>query len=300
MESHTIAGGDGVNLYVEETGNENGQPILSIHGYSQSQLSWGEQMNSALRDDFQLVAMDNRGHGNSEKPRNAYDDSELWADDVHSVIDTLGLDEPVLVGWSYGGLIIADYLATYDEDEIAGINLVGAISKFSTEEANAVIGEKFLELVPGFESTDAEESVEALKTVVRRVPHGELAPPRAVLPSGIQHNRPTVRPRGTALADGNPRRPLVEPRNTGVHLPRRRGRDRSPGRRRRTRRTHPDRTNVVLSRRWVCCLLRKPRAVQSRTTGVRCRTVVCILPRVVTSLKCRIDAAHQLAMWSVR
>jgi non-heme chloroperoxidase len=176
MKAHTVAGGDGIDLHVEETGNENGRPILFIHGYSQSRLSWGEQINSELGDDFRLVAMDNRGHGNSEKPRDAYGDSELWANDVQGVIDSLDLDDPVLVGWSYGGLIIADYLATYGEEGIAGINLAGAISKYGTEDANAVIGEKFLELIPGFESTDAEESVEALEKVVRRVPHGDLAP----------------------------------------------------------------------------------------------------------------------------
>jgi len=39
------------------------------------------------------------------------------------------------------------------------VNLVGAISKLGTEDAMAVIGEDFTSLVPGFEATDAEESV---------------------------------------------------------------------------------------------------------------------------------------------
>ena len=173
MNSHTVTGGDGIDIHIDETGDTNGQSILFIHGYTQSRLSWDKQMHSDLADDFHLLAMDDRGHGRSEKPRDAYADSSLWADDVQAVIETLELDQPVLVGWSYGGLIISDYLETHGDEHISGINLVGAISKLGTEDAMAVIGEDFTELVPGFESTDAEESVETLETFVRRCSYDE-------------------------------------------------------------------------------------------------------------------------------
>lgn len=130
--------------------------------------------NRNWNEEFRLVALDNRGHGRSEKPRDAYAEPELWANDVRAVIETLELDDPVLVGWSYGGLIISDYLATYGDDDIAGINLTGAITKYGTEDADAVIGQAFHELIPGFESTDVEESVEALKTVIERCIHSEI------------------------------------------------------------------------------------------------------------------------------
>lgn len=173
MVSHTIAGANGTELFVEETGVEDGPPILFIHGYSQSHLSWTKQLESDLAEEFRLVAMDNRGHGNSEKPTDAYADSALWADDVQAVIETLELETPVLVGWSYGGLIISDYLGEYGDEQLGGINLVGAISKNGTDDALAVIGEHFVELIPGFESTDVEESVEALETFLRRCIHDE-------------------------------------------------------------------------------------------------------------------------------
>ena len=91
MKQHTVVGGDGIELNVEETGNPDGQPILFIHGYTQSRLSWTKQIESDLADDFRLVAMDDRGHGESEKPEDAYDDSELWAEDVQGTIETLDL-----------------------------------------------------------------------------------------------------------------------------------------------------------------------------------------------------------------
>lgn len=176
MRSHTVTGGGGVTLNVDETGNPDGQAILFVHGYTQSRLSWRKQLDSGLADTFRLVALDNRGHGLSEKPEDAYADSQLWANDIQSVIDSLDLGAPVLVGWSYGGLIISDYLETYGDDHIAGINLVGAISKIGTEDATAVTGEDFLELVPGFEATSVEESVDALETFIGRCTYDEPDP----------------------------------------------------------------------------------------------------------------------------
>ena len=43
-----------------------------------------------------------------------------------AVIDQTGLEQPVLVAWSYGGYIVADYLRAYGDAHIGGINLVGA------------------------------------------------------------------------------------------------------------------------------------------------------------------------------
>ena len=95
MRTHRITGGGGVQLHVVEAGNPRGRPILFIHGFSQCWLQWNRQMNSSLVDDHRLVALDLRGHGRSDKPRDGYDDSKQWADDVNAVIQTLDLDRPV-------------------------------------------------------------------------------------------------------------------------------------------------------------------------------------------------------------
>ena len=63
--------------------------------------------------------MDLRGHGLSDKPRDAYGDSRLWADDVASIIDALNLDRPVLSGWSYGPLVTMDVVAEARPCDIA-------------------------------------------------------------------------------------------------------------------------------------------------------------------------------------
>jgi non-heme chloroperoxidase len=167
MKTHKVAGGGGVQLHVVETGNPRGRPILFIHGARQSWLAWSRQLDSELARDHRLVAMDLRGHGLSDKPRDAYGDSRLWADDVRAVIDALNLDRPVLCGWSYGPLVILDYLRHYGEDRIAGIHFVGGITKLGSDAAMSVITPEFLSLVPGFFTTDAEESVRNLESSLR-------------------------------------------------------------------------------------------------------------------------------------
>jgi non-heme chloroperoxidase len=167
MKSHTITGGGGVQLHLVETGNVKGRPILFIHGFSQCWLTWTRQLNSDLAEDYRLVALNMRGHGHSDKPREGYADSRLWADDVNAVIKALGLEQPVLCGWSYGPLVILDYIRHYSEDGIGGIHFVGAITKLGTDEAMSVLSPEVINLVPGFFATETETSVCSLEALVR-------------------------------------------------------------------------------------------------------------------------------------
>ena len=167
MKSHRITGGGGVRLHVVETGNPRGRPIVFIHGASQCWLQWSRQMNSSLVEDHRLVALDMRGHGLSDKPRDGYDDSKQWADDVNAVIQALNLDHPVLSGWSYGPLVILDYIRHHGEGRLGGLHFVGAITKLGSEEAMSVLTPEFLSLVPQFFSTETEMSVGGLEGLLR-------------------------------------------------------------------------------------------------------------------------------------
>ena len=167
MKSHMITGGGGIQLCLVEAGNSRGQPILFIHGFSQCWLAWTRQMNSELADNCRLVAMDMRGHGLSDKPREGYTDSRLWADDVHAAIRALNLDHPILCGWSYGSLVILDYIRHYGENDICGVNFVGGVTKLGSDDAASVLTADFLNLLPGFFSADAEGSVRSLGSLLR-------------------------------------------------------------------------------------------------------------------------------------
>ena len=167
MKHHAIVGGAGCLLHLVETGDPHGHPILFLHGFSQCSLAWSRQLSSELGADHRLIAMDLRGHGLSDKPRDAYGDSRLWADDVHAAIRELDLEQPILCGWSYGPLVILDYIRHYGEDAIGGIHVVDGITKLGSDAALSVLAPEFLALVPGFFSSDAEESVRSLSSLLR-------------------------------------------------------------------------------------------------------------------------------------
>jgi non-heme chloroperoxidase len=166
-KKHRVVGGGGVELHAVETGNPRGRPIVFIHGFSQCGMSWRRQMHSELADTFRLVALDLRGHGFSDKPLDGYADSKMWADDVHAVIGALRLDRPVLCGWSYGPLVILDYIRHYGEDHIRGANFVGGVTKLGSDEAASVLAPDFLSLIPGFFSTEIRECIDAMTALAR-------------------------------------------------------------------------------------------------------------------------------------
>jgi pimeloyl-ACP methyl ester carboxylesterase len=91
----------------------------------------------------------------------------LWADDVNAAIQALSLDHPILCGWSYGPLVILDYIRHYGEGGISGVNFVGAVTKLGSDEAMSVLTPELLSLVPGFFATDVEESVRTLESLLR-------------------------------------------------------------------------------------------------------------------------------------
>jgi non-heme chloroperoxidase len=111
---------DGLTIAAQEWGNPNGPEILFIHGFSQSGMSWTKQVNGDLANEFHMVTYDLRGHGNSDKPLEPerYRDGKAWADEVQAV-----------VGWSYGGRVMADYLTNYGTGKLAGLNYVDAGQK---------------------------------------------------------------------------------------------------------------------------------------------------------------------------
>ena len=177
MKVHSIAGANDLTLHVEETGNPEGKPLLFTHGFSQCRLSWARQMGSDLARDFRLIAIDIRGHGLSGKPRDQYGDPMLWAKDINAVIGTLGLSNPILIGWSYGGVIISDYLAMYGDSAIGGSVWVGAVSRLGAPLVDGgFLGAGFLDLVPGFFSEDVVDSTDTLQRFLRLCVHEEPSP----------------------------------------------------------------------------------------------------------------------------
>jgi pimeloyl-ACP methyl ester carboxylesterase len=165
IATHEVRGGGGLRLHVREWGVPGGRPIVFVHGWSQSQLCWSRQVAGSLAAEFLIVTFDLRGHGMSEKPIDAgrYVDAGLWADDLAAVVAPLA--RPVLVGWSYGGFVVTDYLRAHGEDGIAGVNLVGG-AVLRTADFDHV-GPGLLENAPGACSTDLPTNIAAIRRFLR-------------------------------------------------------------------------------------------------------------------------------------
>jgi non-heme chloroperoxidase len=169
MKVHEVRGGGGLRLHVREWGRPDGMPILFIHGWSQNHLCWARQYESALADEFRLVAYDLRGHGMSEAPLEPehYTDGNLWADDVVAIVDALGLDRTVLVGWSYGSFVISDYIRAHGQDRIAAINFVEGAVKLGETAFGTLIGPGFLDHFVGATADDLPTNIATMRSFVR-------------------------------------------------------------------------------------------------------------------------------------
>jgi pimeloyl-ACP methyl ester carboxylesterase len=131
LRVHRVEGHGGVTLQVADHGPADAPAILLIHGWSQHSLSWSKQIAGPLAERFRLIAPDLRGHGASDKPAepSAYDNPAPWAGDVAAIIAALGLERPLLLGWSMGGWVCCDYLRLHGDDGIAGLVLVGSTAR---------------------------------------------------------------------------------------------------------------------------------------------------------------------------
>ena len=128
-KQYTVTSSDGVTIAVEETGNPQGQPIVFVHGLLGSRINWDSQTADPDLQKFRLITFDLRGHGLSAKPddANAYKDGDRWADDLDAVLRGSGATNPVLVGWSLGGVVLSNYLANHGDAEIGGLLYVDGV-----------------------------------------------------------------------------------------------------------------------------------------------------------------------------
>jgi pimeloyl-ACP methyl ester carboxylesterase len=102
---------DGGRIRVLEAGE--GRPVVLVHGVTLSAEIWHKQL-SALSDRFRLIALDQRGHGQSQ-PGTDRPSLPRLARDLAQLLETLDLTDVVLVGHSLGGMVSLG-LAAYHPD----------------------------------------------------------------------------------------------------------------------------------------------------------------------------------------
>jgi non-heme chloroperoxidase len=176
---HQVASQDGTGIVYRAWGEPGRRVALLLHGWAQSSSCWGDGLVDALAQRFRVVAMDLRGHGYSDAPADGYDDPARWAGDVAAVLDAEAGGRPaLLLGWSYGGLVIADYLAERGAGGVAGVVLVGAITSIGAGLPGGQTGHGMQAGLPAALSEVPREAIRGLGVM-------ELMPPGSG--SGTQH-----------------------------------------------------------------------------------------------------------------
>ncbi len=165
---------DGTRISVREYGNPQGPAIVFVHGIAQSQLAFGRQMRAPLTTKYRLITYDMRGHGESDKPlrEDAYTSGRRMSDDLQAVITATRADRPVLVGWSLGGIVVAQYLSDYGDAGVSGVNFAGARIAQPPGQAARMPGGAFLREML---SPDLEKNIRATANFVRACVAAPLA-----------------------------------------------------------------------------------------------------------------------------
>lgn len=141
---------DGIALAYEEAGR--GAPALVfVHGLACHRGFWAEQVKHFSRH-YRVLAVDLRGHGDSDAPEQRYT-MQLLADDVAWMCSQLGIERPVVVGHSLGGLVGLELAAGHGQ-QVRAVTLVDSILLVPCVRAGFV-----RELVAALRSADASRAL---------------------------------------------------------------------------------------------------------------------------------------------
>jgi len=101
---------DGVVLAYDDAGSGY-PPLVFVHGAACNRHFWDQQL-PRFSAAHRVVAVDLRGHGESDAPSERYT-MRLFAEDLASTCTQLGIESPVVIGHSLGGLVALDFASAY-------------------------------------------------------------------------------------------------------------------------------------------------------------------------------------------
>ncbi|TQS92964.1 alpha/beta hydrolase [Arthrobacter sp. TS-15] len=116
-----------IELYYEDHGT--GQAVVLIHGYPLDGSSWEKQTAALLDAGYRVITYDRRGFGKSSQPTEGYD-YDTFAADLKTLLDTLDVNDAVLVGFSMGTGEVARYISTYGSARVAKAVFLGSLEPF--------------------------------------------------------------------------------------------------------------------------------------------------------------------------
>ena len=143
--------GADVNIAFRVRGS--GPAVVLLHGTSANHAVW-EPIGDAMEDRATVIAVDQRGHGRSDKPAAGYTGRD-FAGDVVTVLDALGIDEAVVAGHSLGGRN-AWLVGALHPERVTGIVVVD----YTPYVEAAVLDELDVRVAGGFRSFASIDEIE--------------------------------------------------------------------------------------------------------------------------------------------
>jgi non-heme chloroperoxidase len=122
-----------VDLYYEDHGS--GNPVVLIHGYPLSGVSWEKQAAALLNAGYRVITYDRRGFGKSSQPTTGYN-YDTFAGDLHNLVSELELSDFTLVGFSMGGGEVARYIAKYGSKGVSKAVIISGVPPYLLKTAD--------------------------------------------------------------------------------------------------------------------------------------------------------------------
>lgn len=113
---------NGIKLAYVELGDPKGEPLLLLHGYTDSSRSWS--LVAPYLGNYRLLIPDQRGHGAADAPECCYNSAQ-YAFDAKLFMEALGVKRAAVVGHSMGSMIAITMAAEYPE-RVSSIVLIGS------------------------------------------------------------------------------------------------------------------------------------------------------------------------------
>ncbi|MGY4857751.1 alpha/beta fold hydrolase [Cryobacterium sp. AP23] len=225
--ARTVISPDNVQIATYEFGDPDAPTVLAVHGFASSALAnfhatgW---VRDLVREGYHVIAIDQRGHGQSDKPHSPDGYSmDLLVTDVLTVLDTFLLDEVDFVGYSLGARVgwhAARFMPTrINRAVFGGIPDGDPLTRFRVDQARAFVRDgvpvedpltaAYLKMAGAIRDND----LEALIALVEGMrggpqPHAANAPEQRVLFATGSEDR--ILEASRALAEATPRAAFFE------------------------------------------------------------------------------------------
>ena len=120
---------NGIRLSYVELGDPKGEPLLLLHGYTDSSRSWS--LTAPYLSEYRLLIPDQRGHGGSDAPACCYGSTQ-FADDARLFLDALGIQRAAVAGHSLGSMVAISLAADHPE-RVSRMILIGSTALVPVE-----------------------------------------------------------------------------------------------------------------------------------------------------------------------